>query len=263
MQRRHNNRKLYFNELSITSKKYFLPYIQNWQKVEAGMNVLEIGCGDGGNLLPFSEIGCNTLGVDMAASRIKDARSFFKEAHAKGEFIASDIFKLKKLEHSFDIILCHDVFEHILEKKLFLSNLSNYLKPQGIVFMSFPSWQMPFGGHQQICKSKILSHSPFIHLLPVPLYRLLLKTGKENEDCIRELISIKKTSISVDSFEKLVKKTNLNILNRQLYLINPHYETKFGLSPRKLSKAIAGIPVLRNFLSTSCFYILGAENSVI
>lgn len=151
-------------------------------------------------------MGCNTIGVDIAASRIKDAQIFFKTAHAKGIFIAQDIFLLKELEQNFDIIICHDVLEHITDKELFLSNLDKYLKPQGIVFMSFPAWQMPFGGHQQICRSKVLSHLPFIHLLPTTIYRLLLKAFKEDNDCIKELLSIKQTRISIEGFECLVKK---------------------------------------------------------
>ena len=51
MQERHQNRNIYFKELSITSRNYFIPYIQYWHTIEAKMNVLEIGCGDGGNLL--------------------------------------------------------------------------------------------------------------------------------------------------------------------------------------------------------------------
>ena len=246
MQERHKNRLVYFKELSITSKNYFIPYIQNWLPIEPGIDVLEIGCGDGGNLLPFSKMGCNTIGVDIAASRIKDAQIFFKTAHAKGIFIAQDIFLLKELEQNFDIIICHDVLEHITDKELFLSNLDKYLKPQGIVFMSFPAWQMPFGGHQQICRSKVLSHLPFIHLLPF----------KEDNDCIKELLSIKQTRISIEGFECLVKKTNLHIQNRKLWLVNPHYKIKFGLSPRKLNRNIARIPFIRNFFTTSCFYIL-------
>lgn len=255
MQERHKNRMVYFKELSITSKNYFIPYIQHSHMVEAGMNVLEIGCGDGGNLLPFSKMGCNTIGVDIVATRIRDAKNFFETAHAKGIFIAQDIFRYE-LKQKFDIIICHDVFEHISDKELFLSNLSKYLKPQGIVFMSFPAWQMPFGGHQQICRNKILSHLPFIHLLPTTIYRLLLKTFGENNDCIKELLSIKQTRISIESFERLVKKTNLNIQNKKLWLINPHYKIKFGLSPRELNRTIARIPFVRNFFTTSCFYIL-------
>lgn len=170
MQERHKNRLVYFKELSITSKNYFIPYIQNWFSVEPGINVLEIGCGDGGNLLPFSEMGCNTIGVDIAASRIKDAQIFFKTAHAKGRFIAQDIFLLKELEQNFDIIICHDVLEHISNKRLFLSNLDKYLKPQGIVFMVFSCmanairWTSTNMQKQGIVSSAIYSPTPYDYL---------------------------------------------------------------------------------------------------
>ena len=109
MQHRQKDRKLYFNELSATSWKYFLPYIERYLPIEQGMNVLEIGCGDGGNLLPFSERGCEVVGVDLAECRINDAKRFFEEAGAKGRFIASNVFEMRDIEHHFDLIICHDV----------------------------------------------------------------------------------------------------------------------------------------------------------
>lgn len=256
MQKRQTNRELYFKELSITSKKYFIPYISKFKKIEEGMNILEIGCGDGGNLLPFAELGCNTTGVDISEGRIRDAVLFFKERQIKGDFIASDIFKLKELEHNFDLIICHDVIEHIEDKVTFISNLPKYIKPGGIIFISFPAWQMPFGGHQQICKSKIISHLPFIHLLPTFMYKTILKMSGENEGCIKELLSIKETKTPIELFEELVHKQQITVADKLLFFINPHYEIKFGLKPRKLPAIIAGIPYLRNFLTTSCFYIL-------
>ena len=256
MQKRQKNRKLYFEELSITSRKYYIPYISKYKKIKKGMNILEIGCGDGGNLLPFTELGCNTTGVDLSAGRIKDAILFFEERQIKGNFIASDIFKLKGLEHKFDLIICHDVIEHIKDKATFLSNLLKYINSEGIIFMSFPAWQMPFGGHQQICKSKIISHFPFIHLLPAPIYKGILKFGGESTGCIEELLSIKETKTSIELFEKLVHEKHITIIDRQLFFINPHYEIKFRLKPRRLYAIIAGIPYLRNFFTTSCFYTL-------
>lgn len=78
----------------------------------------------------------------------------------------------------------------------------------------------------------------------------------ENEDCIKELLSIKETRTPIELFERLVRKNRIIVVDRQLFFINPHYEIKFGLMPRKLSAIIAGIPYLRNFFTTSCFYIL-------
>lgn len=256
MQERHKNRKRYFYELAATCRKYFLPYIERWHIVESDANILEIGCGEGGNLLPFSELGCNVVGVDIASCRIKEAKSFFEDCGAEGQFIAEDFFKLKDMERNFDIIICHDVFEHIDDKKHFLLSIKKYLSDNGIIFMSFPAWQMPFGGHQQICRSRMLSHLPFVHLLPCALYKLLIKAFGENAGCMNELISIRKTRITIERFERLSRFAELKINDRQLWLVNPHYEVKFGLSPCRIPRILAGLPYIRDFISTSCFYIL-------
>ena len=260
MQKRHSDRATYFKELSITSKEYFVPYILKWHVAEQHKSVLEIGCGEGGNLLPFSLMGYHTVGIDIAVGRIEEAKSFFSEAGVKGTFIANDIFRVKELEHSFDIVICHDVIEHIADKKLFLTKLNHFLKCNGIIFMAFPAWQMPFGGHQQICRSSLLSHLPFIHLLPARLYRSVLRAFGESNDCIDELLSIKQTHITIEQFEDLLMRTDLCIADRQLWFINPHYKVKFGLRPRKLHPIMSAIPYLRNFFCTSCFYILTGTN---
>ena len=256
MQQRQLNRRQYFKELAHTSQKYYLPYITQFKKLMENMRVLEIGCGDGGNLVPFAEKGFDVFGVDMSPSRIEVAKECFAELGLKGAFLASDIFKVKELEYQFDLIICHDVLEHIDDKRTFIANLKKYVKPGGVVFMSFPAWQMPFGGHQQICHGKWLSHLPFYHILPRQIYKAILKWGKEPQDIIDELMSIKTTKCSIELFEKLVKKEQLQVLDRRFYFINPHYEVKFHMKPRKLSPIIGSIPWLRNFFTTSSFYIL-------
>lgn len=131
MQSRQLNRRQYFNELATTSEKYFISYIQQYRQVGKGTNVLEIGCGDGGNLLPFSRMGCNVVGVDMAEERIRDARIFFQENGAKGHFIASDVFQVEELKYQFDLIVCHDVIEHIADKDSFMRKCKQLLKTGG------------------------------------------------------------------------------------------------------------------------------------
>ena len=80
MQYRQRNRALYFEELAITSRKYFIPYISKFKEIKQQKSVLEIGCGDGGNLFPFAE---------LSETRINDAKSFFQERGKKGVFIVS------------------------------------------------------------------------------------------------------------------------------------------------------------------------------
>lgn len=258
MQERHSDRRRYFNEQSQTCRNYYIPYIQ---RVIGNLpaEVLEVGCGEAGNLLPFAELGCEVVGVDIATPRIQQAQSFFAEHRQKGTFIASDFTRLKELEKRFPFILVHDVIEHIEHKKQFLLDIKKYLSSGGVVFIAFPAWQMPFGGHQQIARGRLISHFPFIHLLPGFLYKRLLAICGEQEDTIKELLSIKRTKCTIEMFRNIAKQTGYRLVSEQLYLINPHYEVKFRLSPSKLSNFISAIPYLRNFFSTSCFYILKAE----
>lgn len=256
MQLRQTNRQQYFNELAHSSEKYYLPYIQEYKKIQPSMRVLEIGCGDGGNLVPFARRGCSVMGVDLAASRIKVAQECFAQLELEGEFMAANIFEVKELERKFDLIICHDVLEHIPDKAQFIDNLQKYVKPGGIVFMSFPAWQMPFGGHQQICHSRLMSHLPWVHLLPRPIYRAMLHMAGESDGIVTELMHIKSTRCPIELFQALIRKSGMQVLDRRFYFINPHYEVKFHLKPRRLNPVIGNIKWVRNFFTTSCFYIL-------
>jgi ubiquinone/menaquinone biosynthesis C-methylase UbiE len=256
MQERHQNREQYFRELAITSRHYFIPYVKHFMKISDQTTVLEIGCGDGGNLLPFAEKGCQVVGVDISKNRIHQAKEFFKMRNLSATLIASDIFELHTLEKKFDLIMIHDVIEHIGDKEGFMNNIKRYLSPDGVIFTAFPAWEMPFGGHQQICRGKVCSHLPFIHLLPNLLYKSLLKVCGEKEDTISELMNIKETRTSVEMFHHIAKKSSYKIIDETFYFINPHYEVKFGLHPRKLYKPIGYVPYVRDFFTTSAFYLL-------
>jgi SAM-dependent methyltransferase len=255
MQARHSDRERYFNEQVCTTSRYYIPYIRKFTGAISG-EIIEVGCGEGGNLFPFAQMGCKVTGVDIDTTRIQQARAFFSEKGQQGAFLATDIFQKAELQHRFSLIVVHDVIEHIEHKAHFLSGLKNLLSPGGIIFIAFPAWQMPFGGHQQTARGKIISHLPFIHLLPPTLYRAGMKICGENENTVQELLTIKKTKCSIELFQRIVRQTGYRIINRQLWFINPHYEVKFGFTPCKLHKVISAIPYLRNFLSTSCFYII-------
>lgn len=246
----------YFRELSLTSHKYFLPYVRQFIPLTHGTRVLELGCGEGGNLLPFAQEGCEVTGIDIWAPKIEEARNCFNAAGAKGVFIAEDVYNLTDFTQKYDVILCHDVIEHLPRKVEFLGIIKNFLAEGGVVFMSFPAWMMPFGGHQQLCRSRVLCHWPWMHLLPRSLYRAIMEKAGESTGCINELLDIKETRTPIELFEKSVHKAGLTIKDRKLWFINPHYEIKFHLKPRKVFPPLAKIPWLRNFYTTSCFYIL-------
>lgn len=262
MQKRHTDRQQYFRDLEATSDAYYVGYVSDYIKLTSNTRVLEVGCGEGGNLAPFARLGCEVTGIDMAECRIEDARKYFASVGGNATFVCSDFMKCatpQSEEDKFDVILLHDVIEHVPVKDEFLKHLISFLKTSGILFVGFPAWQMPFGGHQQICRSPLCSHLPFIHLLPNPLYLSLLKLCRETEGTIKELMSIKACKTSIELFETLAKACGYAVINKQYWLINPHYKQKFNLSPRLLPRPMRRLKHIRNFFTTSCWYVLGKQ----
>lgn len=260
MQKRHQDRWLYFSELANTSREYYIDYVKQQVPLTPATKILEIGCGEGGNLLPFAEMGCSVMGIDINAGQIENAKAYFERMNQKGTFISGDFTQVLTPDDEndrFDIVLVHDVIEHIEPpfKIQFLQNMKKFMRKGAVAFIAFPAWQMPFGGHQQICRSKI-AKIPFIHLLPTKAYQKLLRKSGIDEPQIDELLSIKRSRMPIERFEKVIRKAKLKIKKRTLWFINPHYKQKFKLMPIKEIFPFTHIPYLRNYYTTSAWYML-------
>lgn len=253
----HADRKRYFDIQVLNAEQYVIPFIEEKFPIAEGMRVLEIGCGEGGVLKAFINKGCVGVGVELDAPRIVDAEKFLPEDIAAGKlkFVTKDIYKVnteKDFDGLFDIIVLKDVIEHIHDQPKLIGWMKNFLKPNGIVFFGFPPWYMPFGGHQQICKSKI-SKLPYIHLLPRFMYKAILKSRKEN---VEEMMEIRDTGISIERFERICKNEGYTIAHNRHYLLNPIYQWKFGWKPKRQGLLIKAIPFVRNFFTTCVYYII-------
>jgi 2-polyprenyl-3-methyl-5-hydroxy-6-metoxy-1,4-benzoquinol methylase len=261
MQKRHRDPQRYFNEQALSTTKYIIPFILSAKEIKGAMQVLEIGCGEAGNLKPFLELGCFCTGVDYSSSKIEKAKEYYaKQDYANNlTLISDDIYNTNEFLSRFDIIIIRDVIEHIHDQDKFLHLTKNLMSPGAIIFLAFPPWQNPFGGHQQMCRNKALSNLPFFHLLPKSIYSAVLKAFGEDKNTVSGLLEIKETGISLERFERLAKKNDYEILMRTLYFINPNYEVKFGLKPRVLSKTLAKLPYFRNFVATCGYYLIAVN----
>lgn len=255
MQERHTNLSRYFEEQAVTTRKFVLPYIASVIHIGKGTRVLEIGCGTGGNILPFLEAGCIVTGVDISATSIDRAKGLLGE-HDSLTLIADDVYNRTTSDGVFDVIIMRDVIEHIHNQEKFMGFVQRFMAPDAGFFLAFPPWYNPFGGHQQIAKNRFLSKLPYFHLLPTALYKGLLRLGGEGQKTIDDLIEIKETGISIERFERICRIEHFTIARRTLYFINPNYETKFGLKPRVQWSALTSLPFLRNFLVTAGYYVI-------
>uniref|UniRef100_UPI003FEF9222 class I SAM-dependent methyltransferase n=1 Tax=Alistipes shahii TaxID=328814 RepID=UPI003FEF9222 len=72
--------------------------------------------------------------------------------------------------HLYDLIILRDVIEHVEDQPRLMARLAELLAPDGVLFVAYPPWRMPFGGHQQMAVSRFAAHFHWLHLLPGPLY---------------------------------------------------------------------------------------------
>lgn len=258
MQERHKNKKRYFDEQAQTTAKFVIPYLEDVMKLTPETEVLEIGCGEAGNLKPFVDLGCKATGIDIACGRIKLAEEFFASHKNNNNLtlICNDIYDVDPAGKKYDLIIMRDVIEHIPNQEKFMGFVKSFLKKNGKFFLGFPPWQNPFGGHQQIINSKILSKLPYFHLLPKSIYKSVLKAFNESDSKIKGLMEIWETRISIERFERIIRKEKYKTEKRTFYLFNPNYHTKFGIQPRKQIWPVTAIPWLRNFFTTAMYYVI-------
>lgn len=257
----HYDRDKYFQLQYRNTTKSIIPFIEEIRPVKPGLRVLEVGCRDGGVLQRFLELGCHVTGFDLDEGPILAAKQRYDHAikENKAAFFVKNVHDYirenrGKEEVKYDLIILKDVIEHIHDHQHFFSELRHLLKPKGIVFFGFPPWMNPFGGHQQVLANKYISKVPYIHLLPNFIYFNLLSWV-----CPRGVPfakDVKATRISIERFERLVKENGFRAVSRNLYLIAPMYEHKFGMKPRKQFFLMEKVPWLRNLFTTNADYIV-------
>jgi len=263
----HTDHALRYRQQEENSEAYVIPFIQERFTLISGMKIMEIGCGEGGVLAPFLKKGYQCVGVELVPARIALAEQFLAEYLASGQLrlINKNIYELDFLGEfrgTFDLIILKDTIEHIPDQAKLMGYLKELLTPEGVIYLGFPPWYMPLGGHQQICMNRVLSVFPYLHLLPRPLYKGLLKICGEHPSTVQELLEIKDTGLSIERFHRILKKHHYNVLNKRFYLINPIYRYKFGWKPRTQSVIVSDIPFFRNFVTTCVYYLVKPEAPV-
>lgn len=97
-------------------------------------SVLEIGCGEGRNLLPLLDHQCQVVGMDYLFEPLESGRS-----HGGGliPFLQGDLFSLPFRDGVFDAVLDWGVFHHLKkrERNLYPEWLSPMLKPGGVFLL--------------------------------------------------------------------------------------------------------------------------------
>lgn len=104
--------------------------------------VLELGCGDGGNLIPmaFTLPGSSFVGIDLASEPIARGKSMIVELElANIELQCADIMRFDGQGRSFDYIIAHGIFSWIpaAARLRMLELCRKLLAPHGVAYISY------------------------------------------------------------------------------------------------------------------------------
>ena len=132
--------------------------------------VLEVGCGTGGVLSRYVDLGCEVLGLDFDENYLEYARK-------KGIPVKNGSLDQLRYNEKYDlIILCH-VLEHIPNPSRFLETLSNHLADEGIIYIEVPSLDNVKNGGYKYDLLKYYQNAHAIHFTTKSLNLVCKKAG--------------------------------------------------------------------------------------
>ena len=118
--------------------------------MQPGFRALDVGCGDGARYgLRMQESGVEMHGVDISEVAVQEARQRGIDAQ-----VASLANPLPFDDGSFDVAICLEVLEHLVDPEYVVREISRVLKPGGRALLSVPNaayWttrvELLFTGH--------------------------------------------------------------------------------------------------------------------
>jgi SAM-dependent methyltransferase len=235
---------------------HLVPLLRRWGVSLKGSSIIDIGCAYGGGACGLYDSGARCDAFDVDTHFIDMARQL------KGEraipFAVGDLYgdEAPFMDRRYDLIVLHDVFEHLEQKDEILGKLKTRMKTGGCIFITFPPYYSAYGAHQQILRFP-LARLPFFHLIPLSLSALLPHLKSEHEEFVREIQKLGRLKMGIRKFEAIVRRNGLHVRWRQAYIIGPNH-IRFGLKPVPAGFVVR-FPVLNELLCSGIAYLLSTD----
>ncbi len=102
-----------------------------------GKRVLDVGCGGGILTESLAKIGAHASGLDLAVDAINVAQEHAKAQHLNIKYHCMPIETFAAQHaHTFDVITCMEMLEHVPDPALIIKTCAQLLKPNGMIFLS-------------------------------------------------------------------------------------------------------------------------------
>ena len=241
---------------------HIIPFLERHGALPTTGRILEVGAGEGGCLAALStRTGLPGVGMELSAPRAElGARLNAALGHTRLTIGSGDITRaddVRALGGPFSLILLRDVIEHVEGRPAAFDHLHDLTAPGGHALFTFPPYHSPFGGHQQI-SSRAGLRVPWIQNLP--FFPAMLRAW-ENEGKTRELLSIRRCSLTIGAFDRETRAAGFTVAARRTYLLRPAFCYRYG-TPALGAGLLGAIPGLRELCTSAAWVLLrrGDEN---
>jgi len=234
--------------------KYMIPLLEEWDLSVKGASVIDVGCGEGGGLCAMYDAGAAPCcGFDAEIGRVEAGNQL--KGNRNIPFALGNLYeeKLPFDQFQYDLVVLHDVFEHLDFKDDVIKKLAAFAKPSGKIMITFPPYYSAYGAHQQLLNNH-WAKIPFFHLVPFALSRILPRLKGEHPHIVEEIQKLSRLKMGMTMFEEIVVRNGLQIAGKQAYIISPNH-IRFGLKPIPAGK-LAEIPILGEVACTGVVYLL-------
>ena len=242
----------YFDYQRAVAERCVLPWLRPHVRVD-GAAVCDLGCHHGGMLDAFRAAGAASgLGVEPNEALVRES-----PFHADERF-RLEVSDAQSARGRFYLVVLHDVLEHVGDVDGVLRAARGLLAERGRLFVSFPPYGSPFGGHQFYAAGSARA-VPYLHLLPGPLFFRLARPADtpymRSADALEDMRSVRRTRLTLARAEAAFAAAGMAEVARELFLVRPEHTVRYGLRTRAAG-ALGRVRGLRELAVSGAYYLL-------
>jgi SAM-dependent methyltransferase len=138
LRRKRNTSPADYFEFEEFQGKLLVEYLKHCGVFFAGCHTLDLACGLGGYIPPLQASGARVVAVDFNVPHKVESIPF----------AIADALRVPFPDDCFDLVICTNLIEHVPNPADLLREIWRVLKPSGVVYLSYPPYYSPQGGHQ-------------------------------------------------------------------------------------------------------------------